>query len=106
MAVSSDKRLYGWEAFSQQGKPGWTIVRSLKSRLKIAGPYSTIELLGQRVNLSQIMTEMMMTLRRELLERSTLGASKHDRLRVMLGVPANANSNQRFLTEDAARAAG
>jgi molecular chaperone DnaK len=106
MAVSSDKRLYGWEALSQQGKPGWTIVRSLKSRLKPAGPYSTIELLGERLNLSQIMAEMMMALRRELLERSTLGASKYDRLQAMLGVPANANSNQRFLTEEAARAAG
>lgn len=106
MAVSSDKRLYGWEALSQQGKPGWTIVRSLKSRLKAAGPYSTIELLGERLNLSQIMAEMMMALRRELLERSTLGARKYDRLQVMLGVPANANSNQRFLTEEAARAAG
>lgn len=106
MAVSSDKRLYGWEALSQQGKPGWTIVRSLKSRLKPAGPYSTIELLGERLNLSQIMAEMMMALRRELLERSTLGARKYDRLQVMLGVPANANSNQRFLTEEAARAAG
>ena len=106
MAVSSNKRLYGWEALSQQGKPGWTIVRSLKSRLKTAGPYSTVELLGLRVNLSQIMTEMMIALRRDLLERSTLGASKYDRLRVMLGVPANANSNQRFLTEEAVRAAG
>jgi len=106
MAVSGDKRLYGWEAFAQQGKPDWTIVRSLKSRLKAAGPYSAFELLGQRLNLSQIMVEMMTTLRRDLLERSTLGASKYDQLQVMLGVPANANSNQRFLTEEAARAAG
>ena len=52
------------------------------------------------------MTEMMMALRRELLEKSTLGAGKYDRLQAMLGVPANANSNQRFLTQEAARAAG
>src|SRR6516225_7638006 len=106
MAVSTDKRLYGWDAVSQQGKPGWTIVRSLKSQLKTAGPYSTIELLGERLSLSQVMAEMMMALRRELLERSTVGAGKYERLQVMLGVPANANSNQRFLTEEAARAAG
>jgi molecular chaperone DnaK (HSP70) len=106
MAVSGDNRLYGWEAFSRQGKARWTIVRSLKSHLKTAGPYSTVELLGEGLNLSQIMTEMMMALRRDLLESSTLGASKYDRLQVMLGVPANANSNQRFLTEEAARAAG
>ena len=49
---------------------------------------------------------MMAALHRELTDRSTLGAGKYDRLQVMLGVPANANSNQRFLTQEAARAAG
>ena len=52
------------------------------------------------------MTEMMAALRRELMDKSTLGASKYDRLQAMLGVPANANSNQRFLTQEAAKAAG
>lgn len=106
MAISGEKRLYGWEAFAHHGKSGWTILRSLKSRLKTAGPYSIIELLGQRLNLGEIIAEMMTALRHELLERSTLGAGKYDRLQVMLGVPANANSNQRFLTEEGVRAAG
>jgi molecular chaperone DnaK (HSP70) len=52
------------------------------------------------------MTEMMEALRRDLMDKSTLGARKYDRLQAMLGVPANANSNQRFLTQEAARAAG
>ena len=47
-----------------------------------------------------------MALRRELVDKSTLGAGKYDKLQVMLGVPANANSNQRFLTQEATRAAG
>ena len=106
MAVSEDRRMYGWEAAAQQGKTGWTMVRSLKRQLKSAGPYSTIEIAGRRLNLSLVLTEMMMALRRELIDRSTLGASKFDRLQVMLGVPANSDSNQRFLTEETARAAG
>ena len=106
LAVSRDRRLYGWEALEQHGKPGWTIVRSLKRYLNDAGPHSEIEIAGQRLNLSLAATEMMATLRRELLENSSLGADKSDRLQAMLGVPANANSNQRFLTEEAARAAG
>src|ERR1700691_4587266 len=105
-AVSADKRVYGWEALEQQGKPGWTVVRSLKRRLKNAGPCSTIDIAGQRLNVSLLMTEMMTALRRELMEKSTLGAGKYDRLQIMLGVPANANSNQRFLAQGAARAAG
>jgi molecular chaperone DnaK (HSP70) len=106
LAISEDKRVYGWEALEQQGKPGWTIVRSLKRWLKNAGPCSELDVAGPRLNLSLLMTEMMMALRRELMDKSTLGASKYDRLQVMLGVPANANSNQRFLTQEAARAAG
>lgn len=106
LAVSKDSRVYGWAALEHQGKAGWTIVRSLKRCLSEGGPYSEIEIAGQRLNLGQVITEMMTALRRELLDKSTLGAGKYDRLEVMLGVPANANSNQRFLTEEAVRGAG
>ena len=106
LAVAREKRVYGWEALEHHGKPGWTIVRSLKRGLKNAGPCSEFEVAGQRLNLSDVMTEMMAALRRELLEKSTLGASKYDKLEAMLGVPANANSNQRFLTQEAARGGG
>ena len=106
LAVSGDKRSYGWEALEQQGKPGWTVVRSLKRSLKDAGPASVTEIAGQRLNVLLLMTEMMTALRRDLMDKSTLGASKYDKLQIMLGVPANANSNQRFLTQEAARAAG
>jgi molecular chaperone DnaK (HSP70) len=106
LAVSKDRRVYGWEALEKQGEPGWTIVRSLKRQLKDAGPHTDIEIGGQCFNVSVLVTEMMAALHRELIERSTLGARKYDRLQAMLGVPANANSNQRFLTEEAARAAG
>jgi molecular chaperone DnaK len=106
LAVSGDKRVYGWEALAQQGKPGWTVVRSLKRRLKDAGPSAAIEIAGEPINVSLLMTEMMIALRRELMDRSTLGAGKYDKLQIMLGVPANANSNQRFVVQEAARAAG
>lgn len=106
LAISGERRAYGWEALEHQGKPGWTMVRSLKRLLKEAGPCTDLEIVGQRLNLSVLMNEMMMALRRDLLDKSTLGAGKYDKLQVMLGVPANANSNQRFLTQEAARAAG
>jgi hypothetical protein len=51
------------------------------------------------------MTEIMAALRRELMGKSTQGAGKYDRLQVMPGVAANA-SNQRFLTQEAARGGG
>src|ERR1700730_9069746 len=80
LAVSGDKRVYGWEALEQQSKPGWTMVRSLKRRLKSAGPCSMNDIAGQPLNLSLLLTEMMLALRRELMEKSTLGANRYDRL--------------------------
>ena len=106
VAVSRDRRVYGWEALELHGKPGWTLLRSLKRELKTAGPFTEIDADGQRLNLFRLVTEMLSALRRDLLERSTLHADESTKLQVMLGVPANANSNQRFLTEEAARAAG
>jgi molecular chaperone DnaK (HSP70) len=106
LAISGNERVYGWEALERQGKPGWTVVRSLKRWLKNADPRGTLDVAGQRFDLSLLMTEMMIALRQDLMDRSTLGASKYDRLQVMLGVPANANSNQRFITQEATRAAG
>ena len=106
LAVSADQRVYGWEAHERQGQPGWTNFRSLKRLLKDAGPRSLIEIAGQQLNISSLMTEMMAALRRQLLDKSTLGARKFDKLEAMLGVPANANSNQRFLTQESAREAG
>jgi molecular chaperone DnaK (HSP70) len=106
LAISGDNRVYGWEAFEQQANPACTLVRSIKRRLKDAGPATEIAIGGVRFNLVQVLAEMMTALHRELMHRSTLGAGKYDRLQIMLGVPANANSNQRFLTQEAARIAG
>lgn len=106
VAVKGNSRVYGWEAVGVQGTPGWITVRSLKRWLKDAGPSTEIEISGQSLSLSLLLTEMMAALRSELVDRSNLGAGLNDRLEVMLGVPANANSNQRFLTEEVARAAG
>jgi molecular chaperone DnaK (HSP70) len=106
MAFSGERRIYGWEALELQGKPGWTIVRSLKRLLKSAGPHTSLEIDGHQINLSQVLAETMAALRHSLQHASTLGTSEVEPLQVALGVPANANSNQRFLTEEAARAGG
>src|SRR5580658_1030005 len=86
VGIAGDKRVYGWEAVEQQGKSGWTTVRSIKRWLKNAGPQSEVDIAGQRLNVSLLMTEMMMALRQDLMGKSTLGAGKYDRLQVMLGV--------------------
>jgi molecular chaperone DnaK (HSP70) len=97
VAVRAGQRLYGWQAWACQQYPNWTIVRSLKRVLQDAGPSTILQLGDQAVPLLQVLNEMAAALR---------AALPQERLEVVLGVPANANSNQRFLTVEAFRAAG
>lgn len=105
-AVRGDERLFGWDAWPVMSDPDWTVIRSLKRGLKDAGPHTMLDLGGANVRLHELMIQMLIALRKDLLTRSSLHAAQDERLKVMLGVPANANSNQRFLTTDAFRAAG
>jgi molecular chaperone DnaK (HSP70) len=97
VAARGDQRLYGWQAWACQQYPNWTIVRSLKRVLQDAGPNTILQLGDQTVPLIQVLGEMAAAVR---------AALPQERLEVMLGVPANANSNQRFLTVEAFRSAG
>jgi molecular chaperone DnaK (HSP70) len=106
VAVKDQQRLYGWEAWAAQEEPGWTVVRSLKRALEGAGPETLVQIATETVPMLQLLRELFSALRVNLLEHSTLPSVEAGPLEVMLGVPANANSNQRFLTSEAFRQAG
>ncbi len=106
VAVRGNERRFGWSAWAVQGERDWTVLRSLKRLLKQAGATTEIELAGKRVPLIEIATEMLLAFRQQLRQGSNLSLQRGDPLDVVIGVPANANSNQRFLTAEAFRAAG
>ncbi len=106
VAAKGNTRLYGWDAIGVQDDDSWTTARSLKRLLRTAGPHSELQLAGRSLPVATLLAEMMSSLRAQLIERSNLGAEDSEPLEAMIGVPANANSNQRFLTEEAARRAG
>jgi len=114
VAINGVTRLYGWEAIAMQEDESWTVLRSLKRYLRSANPHTQVSVAGQTVPLRKLMAEMMGSLHSELIAHSNLvidrgaedEADSEGRFEVMLGVPANANSNQRFLTEEAAQEAG
>jgi molecular chaperone DnaK (HSP70) len=106
VAVQGDRRVYGWEAWAKQEEARWTIVRSLKRALEASGPETRVQVGGQVVPMLQLLREMVETLRLHLVEHSNLPVGKLEPLEVMLGVPANANSNQRFLTAQAFQEGG
>ena len=89
-----------------RGRRALDLLRSLKRWLRTSGPRTELDVAGQSLPLALLMTETMSALRRPAQERSNLGAEPGERLEAMIGVPANANSNQRFLTVQAAQEAG
>jgi molecular chaperone DnaK (HSP70) len=106
IAVKGGERCYGWEAYGCQGDPEWTVVRSLKRILEQAGPNTLVEIEGQTLGLMELLTGLTCSLAQALRRQSSLDVKKDELLEVVLGVPANANSNQRFLTAEAFGAAG
>ncbi|MEQ1948281.1 MAG: Hsp70 family protein [Bryobacteraceae bacterium] len=91
---------FGWDAWDVQNEPGWTTVRSLKRYIEVAGPSSLVAVGKQYIPLADLLTGLTQSL------QLTLSTQYGEKLEVMLGVPAHANSNQRFLTVDAFRRAG
>jgi molecular chaperone DnaK (HSP70) len=98
VALRGPERRFGWSAWASQSEVGWTFVRSLKRTLEAAAPQSWLQIDGERHGLMELLVGMTGELRRALGLEGTV--------EVMLGVPANANSNQRFLTVEAFRRAG
>jgi molecular chaperone DnaK (HSP70) len=106
VAIRGDERRFGWGAWEVQGNRGWTVLRSVKRLLKRAGPSTPLELDGCTTTVMEIVTGLLSAFRQQLRQASTLALDRAEPLEVMIGVPANANSNQRFLTAEAFRAAG
>src|SRR5579884_3428524 len=106
VAVRGAERLYGWDAWTRQTEPDWTVVRSIKRVLENAGPHTVLTIGEHSVILLDLLREMAGSLRTALLDSSSLDARPGEKLEAMLGVPANSNSNQRFMTTEAFRAAG
>src|SRR6516162_7747963 len=106
VAIRGSERLFAWDTWNVHGNPQWTFIRSLKRLLKEAGPTTELTIGEQKLRLWDLLVQMLVDFRNRLVSQSTLGALAGEPLEVMLGVPANANSNQRFLTADAFRAAG
>ena len=106
VAARGDVRLYGFDAAARQNEPDWLLLRSFKRDLAWLGPDAAIMLGEQRVTALELLTEFLTRLRHDLDERSNLRLKPRERIEAVVSVPANANSNQRFITLEAFRRAG
>jgi molecular chaperone DnaK (HSP70) len=105
VALRGTERRYGWAAWEVQTEEGWTIIRSVKRLLEDAGPRTVIELGDEQIPLLEILDGLAQEVHSALCERSNLNLAKGETLQAVLGVPAHANSNQRYLTVEAFRRA-
>jgi molecular chaperone DnaK (HSP70) len=106
VAMRGNERCFGWNAWAVRGGCGWTVLRSLKRLLRDAAPATRLDLDGHPVLLMDLAIGLLAAFQQQLREASTLSLDRGEPIEVMIGVPANANSNQRFLTAEAFRAAG
>ncbi len=97
---------FGWDAWSKQAEPGWTTIRSLKRLLSEVGPDTPIGVGQHRFPAVALYRGLATALKTAILTSSNLTIAAGEPLQTILGIPAHANSNQRFLTAEAFRLAG
>jgi molecular chaperone DnaK len=108
IAAADGKLAFGHEAEALAGRADAWRLGSIKRLLSRAAPDDPVSVPGfGDVPILDLLTHYLTALRRALRKGSSnLAVSPRERLEVMLSVPANANSNQRFLTLEAFKAAG
>lgn len=106
VATQAKRALFGLDALQVQYDASWELCRSFKRLLEDHDPQALIAIGDLELSLMEWLTRFFSSLRHDLLHRSNLEAVPGSVLEVMAGVPANANSNQRFLTLESMRAAG
>jgi molecular chaperone DnaK (HSP70) len=107
IAVEQGRPCFGWEAAALINKPDVTALRSLKRFAGRLRPEDPVDL-GQGVSFSmlELLTLFLLHVRRMVTKHSNLNIDRKAPLEVMVAIPANANSNQRFITLEAFRQAG
>lgn len=106
VAANGRELAYASDAESRQGIAGWSFLRSMKRLFSSAGPNTPIRIGDLEISAIELLTGYLSHLRHCLYKNSNLDLARGERLETWIAVPANANSNQRFLTLEAFRRAG
>ncbi|RPH31069.1 Hsp70 family protein, partial [bacterium] len=93
-------------AIQHLGEPGWYFLRSIKRLLGESSPDSPAAIGERNIPVFDLLVSYLTRLRQDLLEHSNLEVRSKEQLEVLIAIPANANSNQRFLTLEGFRRAG
>jgi molecular chaperone DnaK (HSP70) len=107
IAVQGGKLHFGWDAAERMSQPEVAALRSVKRLFGRLGPDDILELApGLSVSMLDLVTGFLLHLKRMIIRHGNMPPGKKSKLEVMVATPANANSNQRYITLEAFRKAG
>jgi molecular chaperone DnaK (HSP70) len=107
VAVEKGRLFFGWEAAGKLREPGVFVLRSLKRLIGQSRPDDPVVLAPDfSLPALDLVTLFLIHVREMITKHSPLHIPKGRPLEVMAAVPANAGSNQRFITLEAFRRAG
>ncbi len=106
VAAKAGRIVFGLDARICEVEPGWECLKSLKRLLADIAPDAPVQIGDRIVPAFDLLVAHLSALRRDLCQRSNLQMQAGEPLEALIGVPANANSNQRFMTMEGFRRAG
>jgi len=106
-AIKGGSLHFGWDAAEDLNDPDAVVLRSMKRLAGELRPEDPVDFLpGLSLTVQELLTLFLEHVRRMIVERSDLVLDDRPNLEVMVATPANANSNQRYITMEAFRRAG
>ena len=107
VAVKDGILHFGWDAVDRLNQPDTHILRSMKRLAGHLRPEDPVELGPDfSITLLELVTLFLTHVRQMILKHGNITLKKKDAIEVMVASPANANSNQRYITLEAFRRAG
>jgi molecular chaperone DnaK (HSP70) len=108
LAAVKDGILYfGWDAADRLNQPDTYVLRSMKRLAGHLRPDDPVDLGPDfSVTLLELVTLFLTHVRQMIVKHGTIPLKKKEPIEVMVASPANANSNQRYITLEGFRKAG
>jgi len=107
IAVKGDNLYFGWDAADRLRQPEVRAFRSIKRLFGHLRPEDNLELApGLSISMLDLVTRFLLHVKRMIIKHGNMPVGKKNKLEVMVATPANANSNQRYITLEAFRKAG
>jgi molecular chaperone DnaK (HSP70) len=107
VAVKKEKISFGWEAMDALKDPEARVLRSIKRLAGGMRPDDTLDLgYGFSFTMIDLLTLFFRYLRDMIISKGNLLLQGRERIEVEVATPANANSNQRYMTMEAFQRAG